>query len=404
MPRIQLSSSTPSRPYLYLPDGWDTGWKAAKAAVGSSPQVVAYLGDSIGAGCRASDGPSKGLCGLLRTYLTGLYGSYGDFYNQFLSNSLGSGYAGTYPWTYQANWNSGGAGALGSYGSNSSALAFGTTGDVAFATPYACTALDLIARDTLSGGPWTWQYNVDKSDGTGLTTYTLGGGTALNGSIYRVSLSGLASATHTVRIGNANVSGGLQLSGALTYQPGASAGILFANNAISGGYSYHFANGVDPAGRPWQAWQGTYKSNSTTTIKTGFGYPAGASLAFLEWGINDCASFQPPDEMFFHTSHRIIQALRRASPNCSIVILIPCNPDPDSSDSPGFFGTQANNKRWPLYIRMLYQLAQAYTCALVNIHAKWGETPYASGFIGSADPHPIDAGYADIAATIESVL
>jgi hypothetical protein len=51
----------------------------------------------------------------------------------------------------------------------------------------------------------------------------------------------------------------------------------------------------------------------------------------------------------------------------------------------------------------MYALAQSYNCAVVNIHAKWGERPNALGFIDT-DPHPNDAGYADMSTTILSIL
>jgi hypothetical protein len=51
------------------------------------------------------------------------------------------------------------------------------------------------------------------------------------------------------------------------------------------------------------------------------------------------------------------------------------------------------------------RLADEYCCGLVNIHAKWGETPQGQGFIASGSSvHPTDAGHTDIANVILEVV
>ena len=56
-------------------------------------------------------------------------------------------------------------------------------------------------------------------------------------------------------------------------------------------------------------------------------------------------------------------------------------------------------------MQLIYQLATAYNCAVLNTHAKWGEYPNTAGFLTNAgNVHPTDAGHADIAADLLKVL
>ena len=43
------------RSFLYLPDGWDDCWRAAKAASGTTPAWVTLLTDSVGQGAYADN-------------------------------------------------------------------------------------------------------------------------------------------------------------------------------------------------------------------------------------------------------------------------------------------------------------------------------------------------------------
>ena len=67
----------------------------------------------------------------------------------------------------------------------------------------------------------------------------------------------------------------------------------------------------------------------------------------------------------------------------------------------GLFG---NPHSWHLYLAAMKDVAATYGCAFVDIHAKWGETGVAQGFQTASQPHPNDAGHADIAAVLEGIL
>lgn len=297
---------------------------------------------------------------------------------------------------------------------------FANAGSIAFVTPYACTAADLVMWDTLglpTGG--TWKYNVDNAAGGGLVTVGPGSTTVPpNGwvSAYRVPITGMSNAVHTIRMGASSVQGGLACTGVAIYDPtnNKTRGIGAVHYAANGYrmLDYVVSTGNDPVDRVNQ-WQGTYKSNSTTTVATGFGFPVLAHLAVVMLGINDCAlttsAVSGGTVQFRHALRRFIQALRRGTDTtasgggpCSVLLVVNPNPDASNSDmTSGWFGQSHN---WGLYVEEIYKVAQAYNCGVVNIHARWSELGVTKGFVSTTDPHPTFAGHADIAGVLSSVI
>jgi hypothetical protein len=148
------------------------------------------------------------------------------------------------------------------------------------------------------------------------------------------------------------------------------------------------------------------------TVNTGwsygaFGFPLGADLAIVQFSINDCVqagnSTNYAADSYTRAMVRIIQAMRRANPNCSVVIVVASYPDPYTSDTM-LPAINTGSNYYSQFVIAAYGVAQMLQCALVNIHGKWGETSNAQNFIYQNDVHPTQAGHADIAASILSIL
>src|SRR5579859_1985919 len=148
----------PARPYLYLPDGWDQGWAAAKANAASAFGSVAFIGDSLTAGYNSSAYLSKSFRALVRAGLIGRgLPLGGDYYGCSECIDFEAQYAGTPPWvvtTVSRTWFSWGFGRLVGYAGGAG------VGSVTFVTPYACTEIDILYYCHTGVSP-TWQYTVD---------------------------------------------------------------------------------------------------------------------------------------------------------------------------------------------------------------------------------------------------
>ena len=138
-----------------------------------------------------------------------------------------------------------------------------------------------------------------------------------------------------------------------------------------------------------------------------YGFPLGADLAIVQFSCNDCVQYGNSTnyaaDTYTRAMVRIIQAMRRGNPNCSVVILISSYPDPYTSDTllPAI---NTGSNYYSQFVIAAYGVAQMLQCALVNIHAKWGETTNSQGLIYLNDVHPTQAGHADIAASVLSIL
>lgn len=183
------------------------------------------------------------------------------------------------------------------------------------------------------------------------------------------------------------------------------------------------------AGGPWQL-VGTIPDNATTTFTddnaapgaappaadpdvspTGFGFPLGAQLAIVEFGLNECNAAVTA-ATFQNNLRQVVEGLRRAAapagPATSLIIHAMMNADNNTTDSQGF--TPAN---WYQYLDVLRSVAQDYNCAFLNTHASWTarfggqlntQTPGSPGYLSNQQSHPTDAGHQDIADTIMSIL
>lgn len=405
---MAISSTRNAAPHrwLYLPDGWDATWQAAKSASATTPAYVSVVGDSNAQGFQTAQHMTQAFPYLLRNALVAKYGSYGDYYTvansvQYLA-SIGAGALPngmTVPWTFDSTFGGDTAWGLGPQIMQLSGTfpqAWVNAGSGAFTTPYACTAFDVIYHDWNTTG--TWKYSVDDAAGANLVTVTNDG----RNSMRRLSVTGLSNAVHTVRFGAGSVQYALALNGIATYNPATSnRGIGFANISMAAAKAYQWlsSNSGMPDDRIRQL-QGRYKTSTSVTSETGFGFPTQPHLAIIQLGINDCQdSFGLVQ--FRSALRRFCDAFRRGRDNASILFIICANPVPSSTDATAQW-TRAES--WSLYASQMYEIAAEYQCAVANFHADWMATPVAQGLITAADPHPTTAGHQAIANVLTSVL
>jgi lysophospholipase L1-like esterase len=366
--------ATAKRPYLFLPDGWDTGWKAAKAAQGQTPAWVGFIGDSIMQGFNSSDQMLKSFARLIRAGLLGSATPYADFFAPVYSSGTGAPVAIV----------NGGSGTGGFGGQNqSSNLAMAVT----LTSPYPCTQIDLWVKQTVAG---TWQYAVD---GGGANTVT---NNPTNFFVTRTPITGLTSANHTVVLNNQSLANVLTFCGASFYPAGSGGtGLGFVHNGINGIAlsSFNWTFGIP------EGWAGRNAHQGATYAPV---FPQAPHLVILELGVNDCNTANSSPEVYRQYLKSWCHQFRRGRPGCSILFLVPCYPDTEASDTTNTF---ANQHTWIYYVEAMYSVARMLNCAVANIHAKWGETPQGSGFIsGGSSVHPTDAGHADIANLLLGVL
>lgn len=383
------SAKMPLRSFCYLPDGWNTTWEAAKSASGTSKVWMTVIGDSIAQGVGATDMMNSSWFAQVRANLVNKYPLYGDFYPCAMSAadiSSPDNFTGTAPWVMNTSGlsvdNTAAYGAAFYWASQSGML--GT-----FTSPYACQNMDLLWTDENAGlGNDTWIYKVD---GGANGTLTIAG----NDYVTRQSFTNLANTTHTIAIGSQNADFVALPMGAVAYSNNKS-GLGYA---FLGGYGLQIKTGWGDTGHHPSEKPSQLQGKQAAT--TGFGFPMQPSLCILALGGNDCGAAYSV-ATYFDTYRRMIQALRRGQANCSIVFLINCIADAVNSDfTSGNFGNSAN---WAQFMQQLYVLAHAYNCAVVNIHAKWGETPVGQGFLVNGNVHPTDAGHKDIAGVLNLIL
>lgn len=385
-----LRNPAPKRRWLSLPDGWDAGYKTALQGAGAAPLKVVCFGDSITLGVKASDWNATAWPGLLRAYLIARNagGQGADYHPTLESQTMVSGYtwAGTPPWVVNNTNRSHFVQVLGDcpvYTDTGVAAKLVWTaidGDV--------TELEILYLDYSAS---TWDYACKDAGGNVVTSGTV---TTAGTILYKkLSLTGLATPVHTVEIGNQSVSQRMQIAGIIAYQ-NRSRGLQFAKLGMSGlGLTAFSPTGGIPVDNVIP-WQGTYAGGAT-----GLGFPAAPDLFLLAFGVNDCQTSGRYVRCYEATMERLCRALRRGNPNVSILMLAMHLPDGDNSDMAATGLT--NTYSYPLYLARMRRVAETFGAGFVNIHAKWGETAVAQGFVASNDLHPNDAGNADIFAALK---
>lgn len=387
--------------FMFLPDGWDDAWKAAKAASLTTPANLLQIGDSVGQGFKSTDVFNNSYFALVRANLLKTYTLGGDFWPPQFNVTFDANVTGTPPYVYGAGARSFGAGGRG-YWIYNNAIFAGTF--VTFTTPLACTAIDIHYVDYTNGA---FDYTVDGGGAVTVTT-TGGGGTGGDAVNKKISLTGLANTTHTIVFKNPTATPAACVITGISCFKSLTSGINFANMSVSGYSSSSYMARTDSGGNPlipaqFQGYTPQKEGQgaaSQIANNTGYGFPTQPHLAILELGINDLQGSIAATTM---TSNLMtfIQAFRRGQPNASIIIIGASNPDGINSDVRTPF---TGAKTWQQYLLQLQNLAHMFNCAFVNVHAKWGELGVTNGFQASGDAHPTNAGHADIAALLNAII
>jgi GDSL-like Lipase/Acylhydrolase family len=376
-------------PDVALPAGWDSGWVAAKAASATAARWITQIGDSVGQGQVATDTLALGYFGVLRGILGGRgLPLMGDFYSVMDSAdymaATGATFNGTPPFVVTSTgrtWYSWGLGRLPFYSAGN--------GTVTFTCPYACTELDVVFFDQTAG---TFTYNLD---GAGAVTVVPN----CTGVHYsrRLQLTGLSNIAHSIVFTSQSTGNVMCVQGVATYPTAAarSAGIGYGRCAYNAAAVADFANTGNQPPDMAKQWQGFGAAT------TGFGFPTQPALLIIEEGINDLQQLYGLAQ-FRRGLERLIQAARRGYPGCSVILLGVSNPDGLSSDVTS--GNFSNAVGWGAYLAVMAEVALEYKCAFVNIHERWGSTGVAQGFQAATQPHPTNAGHADIAGLLASIL
>jgi lysophospholipase L1-like esterase len=365
MPRYTPS---PKYPWLYLPDGWDDNWKAAKSAGGSVR--VNIIGDSIAAGGGTASF-SQAFYQPIITTLQAQYGTYANFYHAWV-NTNDTSISGApwtdnqtctrhaqYPWTSTVQSSNVGVNAI-----------------QTFTTPYACTALDFLwFSATAASGTFKWAV-----DGGAQTQVTNSG----DNNVHRIQVTSLSNATHTFAWGWQSGANACQAMGCVIYQPNASSGVAAGHMMASSNTSGDINNG-------WLA--------NTQGVT---GVPTNPDLVLIQLATNDISLNNPTVTQYRDNIGNMIRSLRRQKANVSIMHILTSYPDPNNDDcNPSGYSNNGNARQ---YHAEIFNNAFQHKCAVANIHGKWGATPYGQGFTPNNDLHPTPSGHTDIANLISPVL
>lgn len=420
--------SSVAHPDLELPDGWRNGWDAAAANAGSSPVNVAVIGDSISVGQHATTADSTTTDGTtgqvgtswlakLRSALVAKYGCYADFWPAWGYSPLaGTDLNGTLPWTTNNSGQAASNQAGNAWSRTWWATAASTQSHQTFTAPYACGEMHFFYEDYAAG---TFKFVVDSGTAGQTFSYSIDGGATQTGNTntqVTITTAGNSTSANTVirkvRIWNFSQSGRHKLdygwqsatlvaicAGVTTIRNGATGGISFARHNFQGAWltdwTTHQAQ-TNPPDLPSLFQGGQPQGNVPFTTATGFGFPTQPHLLIIEGGINDCNGSATLAN-YEAALRRLIQAAKRGQANCSVLILLPCFPDSVNSDGSWSLMTNATvAATWTDFLDIARRVARAWRCGFADVHSRWGETPYGSGFLPATDVHPTDAGYADI--------
>jgi len=392
MPQLYIP---PSYPNLFRPDGWDAAWRSAKNAAGAAPLLVQVFGDSIAAGTNisyASDSFVEKLQGLI----SASYGRYADYSNNSQNFLVGHPWsaalnAGTFVSNVNFGWHTV------NYSSTLTAVSLQR-----WTSPYPCTAFDIHYLDAFAG---RWSYAVDGAAPIQITNTAAASPDSANAQMKRLRFTGLPSAVHTFDWGWQSNTATAYVHGATAYT-GSAGGLALARFAVAGDAVQYLASTQGPADRLSLYTNKSPQNDATASGVGTYGFPMGPHLLICQMIVNDTnidGTGNPVNSLanFTQQYYRLIHAVRRARPGCSILFVIPCYPLATTDDcSSGF----ANQLLFSNYVQAIYTLAQSFNAAICNVNSRWGSTPVAQGFMIANNLHPTIAGQADMAQFIQQAL
>jgi len=378
------------QPYIFLPPGWDSHWQTTKA---NQAGTVMTVGPSQNQGNQQlSNIVTKRWPRLLLNWLHSTVGgplvaetfTYTDNSNFVSPWSAG----GTPPWAV-GSLPSGDSNADGFY--HRLNINSGTGSIMTMTTPFACTDADLYYLDLVSHSN-TLTYKIDGGSSSSPIS-TNGDGTGK-----RIQITGMSNATHTIELDINSSTGGSNAIGFL----GGTCYYQTTNARSTSGWTLanHTAGGEDN----WNLYNVNSVANLYRLTRSTLGPIAQPDLLIVMCGGNEDANSHDPA----YGMHWIIESCKYATANAISVIIV-CEPDycVALSDVGVSFGS-GYGVHYGQTQHEMASYARANGYAFINIMPRWTAKPVAGGYIasgsGTGQPHPVDAGHADIATVIESIL
>lgn len=343
-------------------------WRNAIADIDSNPAKIMILGDSIAYGMHASNIMLTNWVNRMRVALSKQLGDQGLGWIPLPTGNPQGG-------ADQPQWTLTGAGWTVSYSNGSPTygvsarflMATGAANSASF--QFTGTAFDLVYAQGTQGASSGVAMTVD---GVAVTPPNFN--SATDGNFGKVkSYTGFSAGTHTVQI-TAPASGYVYVEGAMTFNPPAS--------GAKGVQIYNFAE--PSATTKW------FPQSLCLSV-------AQPHLSIIALGMND-ANNTGLAAAYMQNMGNIITACQ--AQNSSVLLV-------------AYFDVNDSRKSaWQSLIPQLYQLADKYNVALVDIYTRWGKSynlaqiaglmgasPYV-GSAGSDTVHPSDKGHRDIASAI----
>lgn len=398
--------------YMYLPYGWDNAWQAAKSNVATQQVRVVGIGDSIMQGWGSTDFMVDSWWAKLRAALLAANGNalggdhYGLLYSAAFDTATGGPTTATPPLVFGGTYNTDYAPNQAGYNFvayNNNAL----TPYLTCTPPYSVTGFDIVYDDY---SPGTWTYSIDSG---GTTTVTCTGNSTSAGSIVKkVSITGLSSGTHTLKINCTSSAATCNIFGVTAYV-NTSTGLAFGNMGWPGMGLYAGSTTAlaDTSQFPvdrlamYQGFTGTVAS---PTALSGFGFPAQPDLAIIAFGVND--AYQSVSRANFRDAlDRLVWSIRYGKADAASIVLVAMwGPDGTAASSTVVTNTDYTSTMATPYrdIRAaMLEVAQNEQCAFVDVHGAFGRKAVTNGWITStSNIHPTPAGHTKIANLLGSIL
>lgn len=414
-----------SAPGITVPPRSLDGWRFGVAS--GNPSMLA-VGDSLTAGVRpttiTTDQLTNGYVGVLKAgqITRPEIGSLGAQYYPVIQNDVyqtAHGYpwapnAAAAPWTevvrpfalgttsrYTVTVGSGfgtGAWIAGTNGANGANV-------LTFTVPFNIVAFDIIyVEETVTGSGGTTptgRYQV----GAGTVTDLPAVATASH-IIKRVRVTGAVSAGTTIKLFNSNTTSNQFWPEGITCYASTTAGLQLAWC----GFMSESLNDLGP-----NQYNNQVGRSSATSEFGQVGFPAVPHLCIMALGNAD--SYIVSAETYAGRLATYVRMMRRAGEvlygsgfRTSFILL-----SNDRADNPArgitggpndalSFGTDLNAESYQGFQRYQKAVAEELGMVWIDLAMRWNQRPKAKGFMQDSDPHWLDAGHADVAAAIASVL
>lgn len=383
--------------YIVTPQNWDYGWRAALANRGSTPAILATVGDSLTQGLLASDMDNTNWVSLLRAAAQGLYGDGGSGFKASSHSVLGINSAAYTSSMVQASlWQTTGTwvqNLTNPEGPGGSVLQAQSAGATLTCSRIRGTQIEFFFLRGNSASFGSWSYNID---GAGWVS----AGSTNTGAqgIGKVTVTGLSAGTHTVQVRADDASGTVFFF--FCGARGSNGSGVRVDNYGRGSYiSQAFNNdtGTSFTTTGGQTFGGASNGNFGTAGKWSGGSLNTAHGVIYGMGLNDSRFASPATtpQTYFTNVQKYLEDARTGNPDLSIMIVMM------HRGNPSF---EATTKYYAQYVEQGRALARVFGAAFVDLwragqnsytwmqtRGYWGDNT-AAGAAGSDLVHFSDAG------------